>query len=420
MSEMQRDPVMGESATEVAGRCSRFAAPKSNTRDLRRRLATTCLATLLLTTCAATAAHDTPINADDPAYLRRQYAWFQSQDAARQQRLRKLHEEYVQQDADAQARLTRVMQRYNAWLAQLDAEPREQVLSAPTTQARLEIIRDLREREWVRTLPRPEREEYARLEGEARRQRVQEWRTEEAERREEWVVAQRQWAENPPGKVPAVFIKELQPQLETYVARLRENLSEAERKELDEARAAVDEGNFLWYALTLVRDTDRHPLIPYVKVGPKDFELLPEADKRYLVLNDPHFRKKGPMPAVDELKAVRRSQGRWPEFAMELAAYCQKKKLKLPEPLGACRKEEIPPEVRTFLDKTLEPKLRQSEAGKAELDSLNRAQGSWPEYPKMIMDLAKKYKLPVPGWTLPGPPGAWEHFRGAKAKALQP
>jgi hypothetical protein len=33
------------------------------------------------------------------------------------------------------------------------------------------------------------------------------------------------------------------------------------------------------------------------------------------------------------------------------------------------------------------------------------------------MDLAKKYKKPVPGWTLPGPPQVWDRFRAGRAKA---
>ena len=65
----------------------------------RRRSGRLLLVTLyasLVTVLGATAAHDTPLNPDDPAYLRRQYAWFQAQDPARQQQLRKLHAEFQQ------------------------------------------------------------------------------------------------------------------------------------------------------------------------------------------------------------------------------------------------------------------------------------------------------------------------------------
>ena len=276
-----------------------------------------CLSATLL----ASAGHETPINPDDPAYLRRQYAWFQSQDAVRQQQLRKLHAEFLQQDSETQARLTRVMQSYNAWLAHLDPSAREQVLSAPSTQARLDLVHGLREREWVKSRPRPDREEYERLEGEARRQKVQEWRAEEAERREEWALAQRHWAENPPGKTPPMFVGEGKVQVEVFVSHLRENLSEFERRELDDARNAIDEyGNFVWYALDVVRLADRHPLIPYSKLGPKDFDSLPDAVKRYLIQSDSHFRRKGPIANTEEMKTLRRASGRWPEFALEFSA----------------------------------------------------------------------------------------------------
>ena len=51
-----------------------------------------------------------------------------------------------------------------------------------------------------------------------------------------------------------------------------------------------------------------------------------------------------------------------------------------------------------------------------QLDALQRASGKWPEYPKMIMELARNNRLQVPGWTLPGAPQNWDRFRAAKIK----
>src|SRR4051812_28698524 len=87
---------------------------------------------IILAATAATAAHDVPVNPDDPAYLRRQYAWFQTQEPARQQQLRKLHAEFQNLEPDEQARQTRIMQSYNAWLARLPEADRERVTAAPT------------------------------------------------------------------------------------------------------------------------------------------------------------------------------------------------------------------------------------------------------------------------------------------------
>jgi len=365
----------------------------------------------LFTVLAASAAHDVPINPDDPAYIRRQYVWFQAQEPARQQQLRQLHREFIDLGPEDQARLTKVMQSYNAWLAHRPAADKQRILSAPTAAARLEVIHELREHEWVESLPRPYREEYAKLEGDARRQRVQEWRTEEAERREDWVLAQRHWIEYPQGKVPQMFLGEARGQIDTFVSHLRENLSEAERKDLDDAQKGAEEfGNYFWYAREIVRLADLHPILPG-RVGPKDFNSLPDQVKVYLRERDPQFRKK-----ADDVRELRKFNGRWPEYAIELTRHCQKNNLKLPLPLGDCKKDDMPDKVREFLDRMLEPQLKKSEAGRAELEALNKAQGSWPEYPRTIIDLAKKYKTPVPGWTLPGPPQAWDRLRAGKPR----
>ncbi|HKB41474.1 MAG TPA: hypothetical protein VKD72_33920 [Gemmataceae bacterium] len=373
-----------------------------------RRLFLFTLYSSLFTALAATAAHDTPLNPDDPAYLRRQYVWFQAQEPARQQQLRRLHAQFTDLAADEQARLTKVMQNYNAWLARLPEEDRKQVLAAPTTAARVEAVKQFRERDWVESLPRSYREEYARLEGDARKQRVQEWRAEETERREEWILAQQQF---PQGRVPPMFLPEGRTQFEAFVLHLRENLSDTERKELEEARAAADDfGNYFWYAREVVRLADAHPPLPG-HVGPKEFGSLPAEVKDFLRKNDPHFRRKG-----DEPKELRKASGRWPEFALELTRYCQKNNLKLPVPLGDCRKDQMPTEVVLFLDKVLEPQLKKTDAGKVDLEALNKAQGYWPEYPRMILDLAKRYKLHIPGWTLPGPQQQWDKLRAGKPR----
>ena len=392
---------------EVAKNDRRQAVRASRTR----RILLFTLYSSLFTVLAASAAHDAPINPDDPAYIRRQYVWFQAQDAGRQQQLRRLHAEFMDLGPEDQARLTRVMQTYNAWLAHVPAGDKERILSAPSAAERLEVIRDLREHEWVESLPRPYRDEYAKLEGDDRRQRVQEWRTEEAERREDWVLAQRHWIEYPQGKIPQMFLNEGRAQIETFVNRLRENLSDAERRDLDDAqKGAEDFGNYFWYAREIVRLADLHPILPG-RVGPKDFSSLPDQVKAFLRERDPQFRRKG-----DDPKELRRSAGRWPEYAIELTRHCQKNSLKLLVALGDCRKDDMPTEVKQFLDRVLEPQLRKSEAGRAELEALNKAQGSWPEYPRMIMDLAKKYKMPVPGWTLPGPQQAWDRLRAGKPR----
>jgi hypothetical protein len=351
--------------------------------------------------CIAAAA-DGPLNLDDPAYLRRQYAWFQKQDPVRQQQLRRLHADFQQFVPEDQARLTRVMQAYNAWLAKLPEADRQRVLTAPSPAERLEEVRKLREREWVESLPIAYRDEYAGLDADARRQKAQEWRAEEAERHEEWALAQKHWAEFP-GRVPPVFSSDKQA-VDTFVTHLRENLSEAERRSLDDARATLDEyGLWFGYGFLLVRLADQHPLVPWSKVGPRDWRELPD-----------DVRAQFPRPA-EMPREMRKAQGRWPEFAVEVAAYAKKNNLTVP-PLGDCKKDQMPPEVVQYLDKVVEQLKKSGADGRADLKALEEAQGKWPDYPRLVMDLGRKHKLPVPGWTLPGPAQFWDRLRAAKGK----
>jgi hypothetical protein len=371
---------------------------------------------LLAAAMAATGAHDTPLNPEDPAYMRRQYVWFQAQDQRRQQQIRKLHADFQQLDPDAQARYTRVLQNYNAWLTRLPQNDRDRVFSAPSAKARLEVIRELREREWVAALPKPYRDEYTQLDDDARRQRVQDWRNEESESNDMWAIAQQHWAEGT-GRFQPMSQPDGKMLIDAYVSHLRENLTEVERRVLDEAKTDTEvHGNYIGYVLLIARLSERHPIFPG-RVGPKDWTSLPPEVKEYLRANDKHFKNQDRIPKVEELKELRRAQGRWPDFAVELTRYCQKNNLTLPVPLGDCRKDQMPPEFDNFF-RMLEPgKGRPDAAARAaDLDKLNMAQGSWPEYPRLIVELAYKYQIRVPGWTLPGWPQAWEKFRAGKSK----
>ncbi len=379
-----------------------------------------CLHVLLIAVLCglsiAMAAQESPLNPDDPEYLRRQQVWYHAQEPSRKSQLLKLHSDFQALDPESQARYERVMKQYNAWLVRLPEADRERVATATSALARIEIVRQLREQDWVRTLPSPYRAEYAKMEGDAKKQRVLEWRSEEAERDEEWALALRSWDQFVPGKVPQMFLNEGRTQIETFVQHLKENLLDHERKALDDARGnAEDFGHYFGYALEIVRLSDAHPILPG-KVGAKDFNSLPDSVKEYLVKNDKHFRKKGVLLGGEELKDVRKSVGRWPEFATELTRYAQKTQLTLPVPLGDCSKDQMPTEIEQFLKKVLEPQLNRSEAGKANLELLTKAQGTWPDYPRMIMELAKKHKLHVPGWTLPGQPQMWDRFRSARVR----
>ena len=52
---------------------------------------------------------------------------------------------------------------------------------------------------------------------------------------------------------------------------------------------------------------------------------------------------------------------------------------------------------------TLLPKLATDDR-----KALDKLTGKWPEYPRKLLELARKHDLSVPGVTLPGEPSQWD------------
>jgi hypothetical protein len=129
-------------------------------------------------------------------------------------------------------------------------------------------------------------------------------------------------------------------------------------------------------------------------------------------------KKLAPGDDSREIRDIKRVSGRWPDYAIEITKLCAASngRYVLKEPLGDCRKDQMPKEVIDFLDRRLEPALRRQPNGAAQWDALKKAEGHWPDYPKMIVDLAKQLNEPIPGWTLPGPRNTWDRFRPNKGK----
>jgi hypothetical protein len=98
--------------------------------------------------------------------------------------------------------------------------------------------------------------------------------------------------------------------------------------------------------------------------------------------------------------------GRWPEFAAEYSLIARKSGVTLPRQLGPSHPKQFDPRVAQFIERTLVPKLADDEK-----NELKAAEGLWPEYPRMILDLSKKHGLEVPLMRLPGPKELWDQAK---------
>jgi hypothetical protein len=310
----------------------------------------------------------------------------------RRQKILRLDHDIHQEDAAHQARLTSIMDRYAAWLDRLDEKDRQRVKDAPDKNARVAVIRELRDRDWMKYQPKALRDEYARLQGDARLELVKKLRLDERQSRLNWQFAARFWKQLEQGTPLPSRLADFPADVNTYVAEyLRPMLSKEEEDRLENAQ-----GHWPLYPLTLVELADKHPpALPGPK-GPKSFAELPTDVKN-------KFKNKN----GNYIPKLVKAEGRWPGFAIAVSGFAAgKKNYILPHELWASSKNCLSVPMQNFVGSKL-LKVMNSE----EKERLRNAEGKWPDYPNAIQDIASKHNLQVPWHTLPGLRERWDSYR---------
>jgi hypothetical protein len=337
---------------------------------------------------------------DDPERyqeLKRQWKEFTRLPAEKQARLRDFDEELNYEPPATRERLWAVLDRYASWLDRLDEADRRQVESAPTREKKLEVIKALREREWMAHLPRAQRERIEAAAPAERAALIEKLRRRERQRQAEWELALNRQAEVGPRALPGAPA-DFWPALRMYVEKsLRPTLTQAEREQLTRARLS----SWPEYAQVLTALADKYP----IKVPPG--ERVGAVNFRDLGLGDGPMRGRGgrpvPGPGAGRLAGL---QGRWPDFALGVEERVREKKMSPPDkPLGPCKPDEFVKPVQQLINE-----LRKDPAAAERLD---KAQGKWPDYPFAVMDLAKQQHKPVPGTFLPGTKEFWDQAKAA-------
>jgi hypothetical protein len=328
--------------------------------------------------------------------LRRDMQAFLALTPERREELIQLDQDLAREDPARRNHLLAVAQRYREWFDRLDEKDRKKIREAPDKNTRLEIIKDLREQEWLRFQPKSYRDQVAALDGQERADFLKKIRKEEQDRHQDWLIATRFWNElTSKNFQPPARTSELPREIQEYVNEyLKPMLSKAEKERLTQA-----EGQWPLYPQTLVELADRHPPALPGPEGPKTFNELPtEVQKRLKT-------KMGP------LKSLKLNEGRWPDFAIVLADFAARNKQSpFPHELWPTTEKGLSPPMVEFLNNQLRPVLTPDEIRK-----LANAEGKWPEYPETIQELARNHKLPPPWLTLPGPRERWDNYRLPKA-----
>jgi hypothetical protein len=320
------------------------------------------------------------------ARLHRDLRAFWALPTERRQRLRQLDRDLHETAPGEQKRLLAVLERYSLWLERLPESDRQRLEAAPNSTEKLKLIREIRDRQWLDRLPMKIREELRSLPPEQQLKRVQSLRKEEARHRIEW---------RRPRVIRPMRLAEYPAEVQTFVEQsLRPRLSAAEQKQLDDA-----EGKPAVLVHTLVDLSDRHPLLPALRSGPVTrYEELPASVQHQFPLAQ--------LETNATWQAVQPLQGKWPDFALALTDLMRNEKKGPLPPLGASRPREFPSETQAFLEKRAPQMFT-----KGDMARLVKTEGKWPEYPRLLLELARKHHLHVPGMTLPGPRELWDGVR---------
>jgi hypothetical protein len=328
--------------------------------------------------------------------------------AEEQARMRRLDQELRRENSAAYARLHRVMERYADWLESVPDADRQRITAAPDGEARLREIREVRERQWESRLPRAYRDELKTASAEARAALVRHYRDEDRERQRQWRIALRHWDELLRGAPPS-RLKDFPQPVQSFVAEhLRPRLSTEEIKRLEAA-----EGQWPLYPQTLVALTDKHtPVLLGPTTGPTRFAELPTEVRKVVREGWERMHKDRPPAAVPRFPQV---EGKWPDYALRVTEFARRNKIEMPRQLGPCAPDEFVPGVRSFISNTLTPALAADERTR-----LERALHKWPQYPRLVMELARKHQMQVPGMGLPGQRAYWDRYRTPDDRARDP
>src|SRR5262249_25341449 len=112
-----------------------------------------------------------------------------------------------------------------------------------------------------------------------------------------------------------------------------------------------------------------------------------------------------PLKKAQVLAGMKKVAG-WPAFADAFTKACKEAGIAQPPPLGACKPAHYPKVTKDYIEKEVMP-ARDADERKA----LKVLEDRWPEYPRKLVELARKHKKHIPGIMLPGPPALWAAAR---------
>jgi hypothetical protein len=313
----------------------------------------------------------------------------------------KLHYDLHREPAASQTRLKNVLERYARWLGRLPEKHRDAVKNESDITARLVVIRELRDHDWMQTRPRVVREQWQALAGPEKAVMLGRLRQEERQRHRHWRLAVRFWQDLIDGKSLPTRLADLSARDQEGVGvYLMPLLSKQDRLRLKQA-----DGIWPDYPTTLVELADAHPFALRTPSGPTHFAELPPALKDLFNTPIQGAFALGKKPA----ELLKNLEGQWPDFAQAVASVNKMYPTnnRLPRELWAYDFASLQQPMQVYVTKLM------ASLPDRERLQLQGAEGKWPDYPVTIQKLARAHKLPPPPWetALTGSPERWDEYR---------
>ncbi|MBI2807425.1 MAG: hypothetical protein HYX68_20780 [Planctomycetes bacterium] len=346
------------------------------------------------------------------ARLRENVKAFLQLPVRRREAIVKLDRELHELPAKKQERYFHTLARYADWLEQLrETNPvaHQAIKDAPDAAARLALITEERNREWLASQPKAIRDQCHAMNRAARAEFVVKLRLREREDREKWLIARRFWRELDTRQVMPCRLGDYHPRVREYVEKfLMPSLSAQERKEL-----AAAEGLWPDYPRKLVEIASQRPSAlppPRAEDLPRNLKKLPEPVRQRLV------EKKGGGASKKTFKELQNFAG--PNFPSKVVEIAQRNlRYPFPHEYWACTHLALQPPMRKFVEGELMPAMKAQIADKRKLIA---SEGKWPDYPLTIQELSKKYKLHPPWHYLPEPERyKWDLYKSPRYRSAR-
>lgn len=331
---------------------------------------------------------------------------------SRQLALQELDRELFAQEPADREYLLQILEAYAFWLSKLSEKQRNGILGAPDAAQRLQKIRELREQQWLESLPTEQQKRLRTLSTPERIELVRRLKRHESDRREAWSFVRRHAEEIAANRIPWPFHDEALRKSVIEFARSAFRLDEP-----DKARLTANDHNRY---LALLHQAEQSGGWNWFYYGREVYNLTRKYER--FLLPEPQGK---PITDLADLGAsaryfekgralafVQPHRGKWPEFALAVHDYWNSlsplERPRIP-PLGPARLSEFREPLRRTIEQELWPKLRPQD-----FKALDNLEGKWPEYCRELRKWAWFYDISLPGLMLPGSPRQWDAWYGPK------